>query len=139
MTEIAEVLYLARSRESGCWEYGSAQRRDGELDIGPAAQGHTTFSADPEQSFAAGWAASFHRTVMDATMKVKIVFSNGSMIDGSVDLWLVDGAYFLQARLDARLADMPPDIVQILEDFAQRSGVARVPLRGAIDVSIEAI
>ena len=63
MTEVAEVLYLAKSRETGCWEYGSGRRSDGHIDIKHSMSGCAGFSTDPEQSFAAGWSASFDGAV----------------------------------------------------------------------------
>jgi len=139
MTEVAEVLYLAKSRTSGCWEHGSARRSDGRVDIEPATPGRHGFSADPQQLFAAGWSVSFDGTMALGVLKVKVMLSDTTAIDATVDLCLVDGAYFLRARLDASLLDMPPEVSRLLAEMPHRSGPYSQAIRGDIDVSIRLV
>ncbi len=137
MTDTAEVLYLAKSRATGCWEHGSARRSGGDVDIRHATPVRGGFSDDPEQLFAAGWAASCDATMARAALKVKIILSDHTAIDATVELHIVDGAYALQGRLNARLLDMPPELARILADMAQLRGPYSQAIRGAIDVTID--
>ncbi len=139
MTEVAEVLYLAKSRATGCWEHGSARRADGRVDIEHGRPGGQGFSADPEQLFAAGWSASFDGKEALAVLKVKVVLSDNTAIDATVDLCLVDGAYFLRARLNASLANMLPDVARMLADVARPRGPYSKAISGNIDVSIDMV
>jgi organic hydroperoxide reductase OsmC/OhrA len=139
MTEVAEVMYLAKSRTTGIWEHGSARRSGGHVDITPSALGRNDFSADPEQLFAAGWTTSFDGTMARAALKVKVVLSDNTAIDAIVDLYLVDGAYFLQARLNASLSDMPPEVARILADMDRPKGLYSKAIRGNIDVTIDMV
>jgi len=139
MSEVAEVLYLAKSRETGCWEHGCARRADGRVEIGHGPPVGHGFSADPEQLFAAGWSASFDGTAALAALKVKVVLSDDTAIDATVDLCVVDGAYFLQARLNASLANMLPEVARVLAEIAQPRGPYPKAIRGNIDVSIDMV
>lgn len=137
MTDVAEVLYLAKNPTTGCWEHGSARRTEGRVDVQYSKLERDAFSADPEQLFAAGWTASFDGTMAFAAFKVKVVLSRCAAIDATVDLYLVDGEYFLKARLNASLADMPPEIAYILGSVAEQGGSRSKPIRGGIEVIVD--
>ena len=139
MTEVAEVLHLAKNRKTGRWEHGYARRSDDHVDIIHSTPRRGCFSTDPEQLFAAGWAASFDGTMALAAIKVKVVLSDNSTIDAAIDLYLVDGAYFVQARLNACLMDMPPEVALMLADMAHLSGPHSKAIRGDIDVEINLV
>jgi lipoyl-dependent peroxiredoxin len=139
MTETAEVLYLAKSRTTGCWEHGSARRSDGHIDIRHATPGRSGISDDPEQMFAAGWTVSFDGTMARASLKVKVILSDNSAIDATVDLHIVDDAYVLQARLNASILDMPPELARMLANMTHRRGPYSKAIRGTIDVTIDMV
>jgi organic hydroperoxide reductase OsmC/OhrA len=139
MTEVAEVLYLAKSRTTGRWEQGSARRLDGQIEIRQSTLDRDGFSADPEQLFAAGWTTSFDGTMARAALKMKAILSESTSIDATVDLYLVDGGYFLRARLDASLLDIPPEIARILAGMAEQRGSSPKTIRGHIDVTIDMV
>jgi organic hydroperoxide reductase OsmC/OhrA len=109
------------------------------VDIAHALPGGLGFSADPEQIFAAGWSASFDSTQALAALKVKLVLSDETAIDATVDLCLFDAAYFLQARLNATLANVLPEVAHMLADVAQARGPYPKAIRGNIDLSIDMV
>jgi organic hydroperoxide reductase OsmC/OhrA len=133
------VLYLAKNRRTGCWEHGSARRSDGHADIRHPTPVRSGFADDPEQLFAAGWTASSDGTMARAALRVKVVLSDNSAIDATVDLYVVDGAYVLQAHLDASLADMPPELAAMLAAMADPRGRNSKAIRGAIDLTIDMV
>lgn len=139
MTDVEHVLYLAKNRATGDWEHCSARRCDGLVDVKHSNLAHDGFCADPEQSFVAGWSASFDGSVALAEFKIKIMLSDDTAIAATADLRLVDGTYLLRARLDARLSDLPPDISRLLSPLLRQSGPYRSIVRGEIDASITAV
>ena len=139
MTETAEVLYLAKSRTTGRWEYGSARRSDGYVDIRHPTPLHNGFSEDPEQMFAAGWTVAFDGTMARAALKVKVILSDSTAIDATVELHVIDDAYVLRARLNASLLDMPPELARMLAGMTHLREPYSKSIRGTIDVTIDMV
>lgn len=137
MTDVTEVLYLAKSRTARGWEHGSARRSGSHVDVRHSMIGCNDFLADPEQLLAVGWTASIDDGIVRAALKMKVVLSDNTAIDGTLDLCLFDGEYFLRARLDASLSDMSPEFVRILAEIAHQSEAHSKVMRGNIDVSID--
>jgi organic hydroperoxide reductase OsmC/OhrA len=139
MTEVAEVLYLAKDRTTGSWDHGSARRSDGRVDVKHSTLGRNAFPADPEQSFAAGWSASLDRASGLAALKFKVAMSDNTAIDASVDLHIIDGECFLYARLTAIIADAPPELARVLGSMTSHGGPYANAIRGNIDVTIDLV
>jgi len=60
-------------------------------------------------------------------------------IDAEVDLCLVDGAYFLQARLDVSMPGLEREVAQALADAAHQTCPYSKAIRGNIDVVMNVV
>ena len=74
-----------------------------------------------------------------AAGKRKIAMSKDMAIDAEVDLCLVDGAYFLQARFDVSLPGLNPEVAQALVDDAHTTCPYSKATRGNIAVEIRLV
>ena len=103
MSDIAKVLYTAKTETTGGRERGASRSSDGLLDIRLSTPGSARIGTNPEQLFAAGWSACFESAIALAARKRKIALPAGVSIDAEVDLCLADGVNFLRARLNVGL------------------------------------
>jgi osmotically inducible protein OsmC len=138
MTQIEKVLYTAKTHTTGGRE-GASRSSDGRLDIKLSSPGSSGSGTNPEQLFAAGWSACFEGAMGLAARKMKITVPEDAAIDAEVDLVLVDGAYFLQARLNIRLPGIERETAQALADAAHQTCPYSKAIRGNVDVVINVI
>src|ERR1700679_2409009 len=103
MTLHDKVLYTAKTHTTGGRDNGTSRSTDGRLDIKLSVPGSTGIGTNPEQLFAAGWSACFEGAMGLVARKMKITLPDNTAIDAEVDLCLVEGAFFLQARLNVSL------------------------------------
>jgi Ohr subfamily peroxiredoxin len=89
--------------------------------------------------FAAGWSACFEGAMGLAARKMKITVPEDAAIDAEVDLVLVEGAYFLQARLNISLPGIERETAQALADAAHQTCPYSKAIRGNVDVAINVI
>jgi organic hydroperoxide reductase OsmC/OhrA len=68
-----------------------------------------------------------------------IVFAGGLAIEAEVDLFLADGAYFLQARLNVSLPDVEREVAQALVDEAHQTCAYSKATRGNVNVVINLV
>jgi Ohr subfamily peroxiredoxin len=138
MTQIEKVLYTAKTHTTGGRE-GASRSCDGRLDIKLSQPGSSGSGTNPEQLFAAGWSACFEGAMGLAARKMKITVPEDAAIDAEVDLVLVEGAYFLQARLNISLPGIERETVQALADAAHQTCPYSKAIRGNVDVAINVI
>jgi Ohr subfamily peroxiredoxin len=138
MTQIEKVLYTAKTHTTGGRE-GASRSSDGRLDIKLSSPGSSVSGTNPEQLFAAGWSACFEGAMGLAARKMKITVPEDAAIDAEVDLVLVDGAYFLQARLNISLPGIERETAQALADAAHQTCPYSKAIRGNVDVVINVI
>lgn len=138
MTQIEKVLYTAKTHTTGGRE-GASRSSDGRLDIKLSSPGSSGSGTNPEQLFAAGWSACFEGAMGLAARKMKITLPEDAAIDAEVDLALVDGAYFLQARLNISLPGIERETAQALADAAHQTCPYSKAIRGNVDVVINVI
>lgn len=136
MTQTDKVLYTGKTQTTGGREHGSARSPDGRLDIKLTSPGAPGEGTNPEQLFAAGWSACFEGAMGLAARKLKVELPADTAIDAEVDLCLVDGAYFLQARLNVSLPGLAKDTAQAVVDMAHQTCPYSKATRGNIDVVI---
>jgi osmotically inducible protein OsmC len=139
MTQSEKVLYTAKTHTTGGREYGASRSSDGRLDIKLSTPGAAGVGANPEQLFAAGWSACFEGAMGLAARKMKVALPADMAIDAEVDLCLVDGAYFLQARLNVSLPGLPRDIAHALADTAHQTCPYSKAIRNNADVVIKLV
>ncbi|MBA8903337.1 MULTISPECIES: organic hydroperoxide resistance protein [unclassified Phyllobacterium] len=138
MTQSQNVLYTGKTRTSGGRD-GTSRSADDRLDIKLSSPGSTGTGTNPEQLFAAGWSACFIGAMGLAARKMRVTIPADAAIDAEVDLCLVDGAYFLQARLNVSLPGLERDVAQALTDAAHQTCPYSKATRGNIDVTINLI
>jgi Ohr subfamily peroxiredoxin len=139
LSQIAKVVYTARTSTTGGRENGASRSSDGLLDIRLSTPGSTRIGANPEQLFAAGWSASFESAIALAARKRKISLPGGVSIDAEVDLNLGDGGYFLSARFNVRLPGVERNVAKALVDEAHDICPYSKATRGNIEVTIKLV
>jgi Ohr subfamily peroxiredoxin len=138
MRQASKVLYTAKTHTTGGRD-GASRSSDGLLDVKLSSPGTTGVGTNPEQLFAAGWSACFEGAMGLAARKMKIALPADLAIDTEVDLNLVDGAYFLAARLNVSLPGLEREVAQAVVDEAHRTCPYSRLSRGNIDVAINLV
>jgi lipoyl-dependent peroxiredoxin len=138
-TTTEKVIYTAKVRSTGGRDGGSSRSNDGRLDIKHSTPGTAGTGTNPEQLFAAGWSACFEGAMWIAARKMKIALPHDTAIDAEVDLCLMDGAYFLQARLNVSLPGLERELAQTLADAAHQTCPYSKAIRGNVDVVINLV
>ena len=139
MIQCDKVLFTAKTHTTGGRDNGTSRSSDGRLDIKLSVPGSTGIGTNPEQLFAAGWSACFEGAMGLAAQKMKIALPTDTAIDAEVDLCLVDGAYFLQARLNVSLPGLERDVARSLADAAHQTCPYSKAIRGNVDVVINLV
>ena len=129
------LLYTGRVRTIGGRD-GTARSTDGRLDVRLTTPGTPGDGTNPEQLFAAGWAACFEGALTLAARAMKITPLIEPAIDAEIDLCLDDGAYFLRARLQVSLPGMEREIAERLIEIAHRTCPYSKATRDNIEIAI---
>jgi lipoyl-dependent peroxiredoxin len=137
--ESGKVMYTAKTHTTGGRENGASRSSDGRLDIRLSTPGSTRIGTNPEQLFAAGWSACFESAIGLAARKRKITLPSDVAIDAEVDLNLLDGGYFLRARLNVSLPSVERGVAQALVDEAHQICPYSKATRGNTDVTINLV
>jgi Ohr subfamily peroxiredoxin len=133
-----KAIYTAKTHTIGGRE-GASRSSDGQLDVKLATPGTTRIGTNPEQLFAAGWSACFEGAIAKAAHDKKVKLPANTAIDAEVDLCLVDGQYFLQARLNVSLPGLAQEVAQALVDAAHQICPYSKATRGNIPVAINLV
>jgi len=138
-SQVGKVVYTAKTHTTGGRDNGASRSSDGRLDIRLATPGATRIGTNPEQLFAAGWSACFESAMGLVARKMKIALPADLAIDAEVDLNLVDGGYFIGARLNVSLPGVERKVAQALVDEAHQICPYSKATRGNIDVVINLV
>lgn len=130
-----KVLYTGKTHTTGGRE-GASQSSDDQLNIKLSSPGTSRPGTNPEQLFAAGWSACFMGAMGIAASKLGVKVPAETAVDAEVDLYLADGEYFLQARLNVSLPGIDPEVARKLTDAAHQTCPYSKATRGNIDVTI---
>lgn len=133
--KLEKVLYTAKAHTTGGRD-GAARSDDGRLDIKLSSPGTAGTGTNPEQLFAAGYAACFIGAIKAVAGMQKITVPADLSIDSSVDLGKVGEAYGISARLDVSLPGMERAAAQKLVDAAHQVCPYSNATRGNIDVKV---
>jgi osmotically inducible protein OsmC len=134
-----EALYTAEALATGAGRNGHVTTREGRLDLDmavPKEMGGSGDGANPEQLFAAGYAACFHSALQGVARSQKV-----SIADSSVGARVQigpngQGGYGLAVQLEVVIPGLPQDQAQALADAAHQVCPYSNATRGNIDVTI---
>ncbi|ASN39577.1 MAG: organic hydroperoxide resistance protein [Paeniglutamicibacter terrestris] len=133
------TLYTAEALSTGQGREGRVFTSDGTLDVAmtpPKELGGSGNGTNPEQLFAAGFAACFHSALqlVARTQKVKV---ENSTVGGRVHFGQLEaGGYQLAVELEVIIPDMPHEQAQALADAAHQVCPYSNATRGNIEVTV---
>ncbi|MFP3467488.1 organic hydroperoxide resistance protein [Leifsonia sp. SIMBA_070] len=133
------TLYTAEALSTGAGRDGRVATSDGSfaLDLAiPKEMGGSGAGTNPEQLFAAGFAACFH-SALQAVARGQKVKLDGSSVGGRVEIGPNgDGGYQLAVLLEVVLPGVEAEQAQALADAAHQVCPYSNATRGNIDVTI---
>jgi osmotically inducible protein OsmC len=135
-----DVLYTAEALSTGEGRNGNVRSTDGRIDLDmavPQGMGGSGLGSNPEQLFAAGYAACFHSALhaVARSQKVKLV---DSTVGGRVKIGPNgEGGFQLAVLLEVSLPEVEPTRAQALIEAAHQVCPYSNATRGNIDVTIE--
>ena len=136
--KLEKVLYTAKAHTPGGRD-GASRTDDGRLDIKLSSPGTSGTGTNPEQLFAAGYAACFVGAMKAVAGMQKITLPADLAIDSSVDLGKVGQAYGIAVKLDVSLPGMERAAAQKLVDDAHQVCPYSNATRGNIDVTLNLV
>ena len=136
--KLEKVLYTAKAHTTGGRD-GASRTDDGRLDIKLSSPDTAGTGTNPEQLFAAGYAACFIGALKAVAGMQKITLPTDLAIDSSVDLGKVGEAYGISAELNVSLPGMERNAAQKLVDAAHQVCPYSNATRGNIDVTVNLV
>ncbi|MGP4968409.1 organic hydroperoxide resistance protein [Glutamicibacter ardleyensis] len=134
-----ESLYTAESLSTGHGREGRVKTADGKLDLNltpPTELGGSGTGTNPEQLFAAGYAACFHSALHSVARSRKIKIENSS-VGGRVHLHRDgDSGFKLSVELEVVIPEKDHAQAQDLADAAHQVCPYSNATRGNIDVTV---
>jgi osmotically inducible protein OsmC len=140
-THLTRPLYTAKASATG-GRSGHVVSDDGILDLDlrpPEEMGGPGGASNPEQLFAAGYAACFQNALGIVGRRAK-VDTSASTVEADVSIGPVPGgAYGLAVALRVTIPGLEPTTVRSLTEAAHRVCPYSNATRGNIDVTVEVI
>ena len=134
-----EALYTAEALSTGAGRDGHVRSSDGRVDLEmavPASMGGSGNGSNPEQLFAAGYAACFHSALTMIARSQKVDISESS-VGGRVQIGSNgQGGFQLAVLLEVVLPGIEHDAAQALADAAHQVCPYSNATRGNIEVTI---
>ena len=134
-----EALYTAEALSTGAGRDGRVATSDGSfaLDLAiPKEMGGSGNGANPEQLFAAGYAACFHSALQGVARSQKVKVTDSS-VGGRVQIGPNgEGGFQLAVTLEVVIPGMDHDQAQALADAAHQVCPYSNATRGNIEVTI---
>ena len=138
VTELIKPLYTAEATAVGGRD-GHVRSADGNLDTDvkpPVEMGGPGGATNPEELFAAGYAACF-QSAMGVVARRQKVSVDGSTVTGKVTIGTIDGGGFgLAVQLDVHIPDADETTVQGLIEAAHQVCPYSNATRGNIAVTL---
>ena len=135
-----ETLYTAEALATGDGRNGHTKTVDGYVDLDlkvPEGMGGPGGGANPEDLFAAGYAACFHGALKKAaTLSDAKPDLTGSTVGAKVSIGKVDGGFGLAVVLEVVIPNMEKDAAQALADKAHQMCPYSNATRGNIPVEV---
>ncbi len=137
-----KTLYTAEALATGGGRDGRTQTADGTLSLDlavPKEMGGTGNGANPEQLFAAGYAACFHSALQAVARKAKKDLGESS-VGARVGIGSNDqGGFELEVTLEVVIPELPQEEAQQLADTAHQVCPYSNATRGNIDVHVTVV
>jgi lipoyl-dependent peroxiredoxin len=137
-----DVLYTATAHATGDGRNGHAQSDDGILDVDvriPKEMGGPGGATNPEQLFAAGYAACFHSALKVVGGREKVDVT-GTEVSASVGIGAnPDGGFGLTVELDVLVPSLDRDAALALVEKAHQVCPYSNATRGNIDVTLNVV
>ncbi|WP_426183806.1 organic hydroperoxide resistance protein [Microbacterium sp. TWP3-1-2b2] len=134
-----DALYTAEALATGAGRNGRVTTGEGRLDLElavPQEMGGSGDGANPEQLFAAGYAACFHSALQSVARAQKVKIADSS-VGARVKIGSNgDGGFGLAVQLEVVIPDLPHEQAQALADAAHKVCPYSNATRGNIDVAI---
>lgn len=134
------VLYTAEALATGDGRNGHTRTTDGRIDLElavPKEMGGSGGGANPEQLFAAGYAACFHSALRLVGSRAEANV-NDSAVGAKVGIGSIDGGGFgLTVVLEVTLPHLSAEEAQALADKAHQVCPYSNATRGNIDVEVQ--
>jgi len=137
-TTLDKVLYTAKAHTTGGRD-GQSRTDDGRLEVKLSPPGTPGNGTNPEQLFAAGYAACFIGAIKAVAGKMKLTVPADVAIDSEVDLGPTTLGYGIAVRLDIALPGMERSAAQQLVDAAHQVCPYSNATRNNIDVKINLV
>lgn len=116
---MSTVIYTGKTSTTGGRD-GASRSSDGRLDVTLSPPGSSGAGTNPEQLFAAGWSACFLGAIGRAASERRLRVPADAVINTEIDLVSNDDGYVLQARLNAKLPGIDPDLAKSLVERAHQ-------------------
>lgn len=136
---LQQTLYTAHATATG-GRAGSAKSDDGRLSVSLSTPkglgGDDGPGTNPEQLFAAGYAACFIGAMKAVAGKKSLKLPEGMSINSSVGIGPIEGGFGIEAALEINLPGLDRDTAQALVDAAHQVCPYSNATRGNIDVTL---
>ena len=134
-----DALYTAEALATGAGRNGRVATSEGRLDVDlavPKELGGSGDGANPEQLFAAGYAACFHSALQTVARAQKVAITDSS-VGARVQIGSNgEGGFGLAVQLEVIIPDLPHEQAVALADAAHRVCPYSNATRGNIDVEL---
>lgn len=130
--------YTTEAIATGAGRNGHTRTTDGVVDFDlafPTELGGSGDGANPEQLFAAGYAACFHSALQGAARRAKVQLGDSS-VGARVTLVKSEDGFGLEVELEVIIPDMPHDEAQQLANAAHERCPYSKATRGNIPVTV---
>jgi lipoyl-dependent peroxiredoxin len=137
-----DIKYTARATSAGDARNGEVRSDDGIIDEKLAMPkeigGPGGDATNPEQLFAAGYAACFHSAIKFVAARQKLDVTD-SEVSATVFLGMVDTGFGLAVELDVHIPNLDADAAQALTEAAHEVCPYSNATRGNIEVKLTVV
>jgi osmotically inducible protein OsmC len=135
-----KTLYTAEALATGAGRDGHVRSTDGRIDMDlavPESMGGSGNGANPEELFAAGYAACFHSALQSVARREKADLGESS-VGARVGIGPNEaGGFQLEVTLEVVIPDLPHDKAQELVEAAHQVCPYSNATRGNIEVTLK--
>lgn len=136
-----ETIYTAEALSTGAGRDGHVRTTDGRVDLDlavPTEMGGSGQGSNPEQLFAAGYAACFHSALQSVARQAKKKLGDSS-VGARVSIGKAGEGFGLAVTLEVVIPDLPQDEAQQLADAAHQVCPYSNATRGTIRVDVQVV